>query len=83
MTAEITYPDAETRVGAETTGVLRLPRQILFGRGSAESVPILVRPHGRRALICTDATMAASPGLRSRAQASRCRCSLTACRSSR
>ncbi|MCW2839319.1 MAG: alcohol dehydrogenase [Aeromicrobium sp.] len=63
MTIEIASSGAGPIVGAGTTGVLRLPRQVLFGRGSLESVPVLVRPHGRRALICTDATMAATPGL--------------------
>jgi len=61
MTTEITTTDHGV-LAADTTGVLRLPQQILFGAGSLASVPLLVRPHGRRALVCTDATMAGSPG---------------------
>lgn len=50
-------------VDASTTGVLRLPAQILFGTGSVESVLTLVRPLGTRIMVCTDPTMAATPGL--------------------
>jgi alcohol dehydrogenase class IV len=46
---------------ADTTGVLRLPEQILFGAGSVASVPNLVAGHGARALLCTDPTMAGTP----------------------
>ncbi len=49
-------------VDAAAIGVLRLPAQILFGAGSVESVPGLVRTLGTRVLVCTDPTMVATPG---------------------
>lgn len=53
----------ETAHDAATTGVLRLPGQVLFGAGSLRAVPTLARTHGDRVLVCTDPTMAASPGM--------------------
>ncbi len=50
-------------IDVRTTGVLRLPAQILFGADSVKAVPALVRPHGTRILVCTDPTMAVTPGL--------------------
>lgn len=61
MRTEITTT-SDRVLPADTTGVLRLPQQILFGAGSLGAVPLLVRAHGRRALVVTDATMAGSPG---------------------
>lgn len=40
--------------------VLRLPREILFGRGQSASVGVVAARHGSRALVCTDARFAAS-----------------------
>ncbi|WP_114905840.1 iron-containing alcohol dehydrogenase [Ornithinimicrobium murale] len=57
----MTIPSENVRpapLSADTTGVLRLPDQILFGAGSVASVPNLVQRHGSRALICSDPTMA-------------------------
>ncbi len=39
---------------------LRLPREILFGRGQAAAVGTVAARHGARALVCTDARFAAS-----------------------
>lgn len=41
--------------------VVRGPRTALFGRGSLEALGKLVREHGIRALLCTDAQIAATP----------------------
>ena len=39
---------------------LRLPREILFGRGHSASVGMVAARHGSRALVCTDARFADS-----------------------
>jgi alcohol dehydrogenase len=39
---------------------LRLPREILFGKGQRHALPEVARRHGQRALICTDERFAAS-----------------------
>ncbi|MDI7864493.1 iron-containing alcohol dehydrogenase [Rhizobiaceae bacterium n13] len=41
-------------------GALRLPREILFGRGQRHALPSVARRHGSRALICTDERFAAT-----------------------
>ncbi|RUX08028.1 iron-containing alcohol dehydrogenase, partial [Mesorhizobium sp. M8A.F.Ca.ET.023.01.1.1] len=33
---------------------LRLPREILFGKGQRHALPAVACRHGRRALVCTD-----------------------------
>lgn len=42
-------------------GVLRVPREILFGAGQRDALPAVARRLGRRALICTDARLAGEP----------------------
>ena len=37
---------------------LRLPREILFGKGQRHALPTVARRFGRRALVCTDARLA-------------------------
>lgn len=39
---------------------LRLPREILFGAGQRHALPVVARKLGQRALICTDARLAAT-----------------------
>lgn len=41
-------------------GLLRAPRQVLFGDGTLEALPAVVAPHGQRFLVCTDAGLAAT-----------------------
>ena len=41
---------------------LRLPREILFGAGQRQALPAVARKLGQRALICTDARLAATDG---------------------
>ncbi len=40
---------------------LRLPREILFGRGQRHALPAVARKLGQRALVCTDARLAGTP----------------------
>ena len=40
---------------------LRLPREILFGKGQRHALPAVARRLGQRALVCTDARLAATP----------------------
>ncbi len=40
---------------------LRLPREILFGKGQRHALPAVAGRLGRRALICTDSRFAATP----------------------
>ncbi|WP_029009696.1 iron-containing alcohol dehydrogenase [Azospirillum halopraeferens] len=42
-------------------GVQRSPRTILFGAGQRAALAHLVRPHGQRAMICTDSRFGADP----------------------
>lgn len=44
---------------------LRLPPEILFGKGQRHALATVARKHGRRALVCTDARLAATPEFRS------------------
>jgi len=39
---------------------LRLPREILFGKGQRHALPALAARHGRRTLVCTDERFAAT-----------------------
>lgn len=41
---------------------LRLPREILFGTGQRHALPAVARKLGQRALVCTDARLAGTPG---------------------
>ena len=40
---------------------LRLPREILFGKGQRHALPAVAGRFGRRALVCTDARLAQTP----------------------
>ncbi|MDN8618213.1 iron-containing alcohol dehydrogenase [Variovorax ginsengisoli] len=40
---------------------LRLPPEILFGKGQRHALAAVARKHGRRALVCTDARFSATP----------------------
>jgi alcohol dehydrogenase class IV len=40
---------------------LRLPREILFGKGQRHALPTVARRLGQRALVCTDARLARTP----------------------
>ena len=40
---------------------LRLPREILFGKGQRHALPTVARRLGQRALVCTDARLAQTP----------------------
>jgi alcohol dehydrogenase class IV len=40
---------------------IRLPKEILFGKGQSRMVGVVAAKHGSRALICTDARFAATP----------------------
>ena len=40
---------------------LRLPREILFGKGQRHALPAVARRFGQRALICTDSRLASTP----------------------
>jgi alcohol dehydrogenase class IV len=42
-------------------GMLRLPRQVLFGAGALRATGPATRPLGSHAFVCTDPTIAASP----------------------
>ncbi|TKB27776.1 MAG: iron-containing alcohol dehydrogenase, partial [Mesorhizobium sp.] len=39
---------------------LRLPREILFGKGQRHVIPVVAARLGRRALVCTDERFAAT-----------------------
>ena len=39
---------------------LRLPREILFGKGQRHALPAIAARHGKRALVCTDERFAAT-----------------------
>jgi alcohol dehydrogenase class IV len=39
---------------------LRLPREILFGKGQRHALPAVAKRHGKRALVCTDERFAAT-----------------------
>jgi alcohol dehydrogenase class IV len=44
---------------------LRLPPEILFGKGQRHALAAVACKHGRRALVCTDARFAATPEFKS------------------
>lgn len=44
-------------------GIIRAPREILFGSGQRHALPALARRLGRRALVVTDARLAGDPAL--------------------
>ena len=39
---------------------LRLPREILFGKGQRHALPLIAARHGKRALVCTDERFAST-----------------------
>lgn len=43
---------------------LRLPREILFGKGQRHALPVIAARHGKRALVCTDERFAATEAFR-------------------
>jgi alcohol dehydrogenase class IV len=43
---------------------LRLPREILFGKGQRHALPTVAIRHGKRALVCTDERFAATEAFR-------------------
>ena len=43
---------------------LRLPREILFGKGQRHALPAIAARYGRRALVCTDERFAATEAFR-------------------
>ena len=43
---------------------LRLPREILFGKGQRHALPAIAARHGKRALVCTDERFAATEAFR-------------------
>lgn len=45
-------------------GVLRSPKEIMFGRGSIVALPKVVAQFGSRVLVCTDANVMAHPAAR-------------------
>src|ERR1700761_1425505 len=45
----------------EMFGVIRLPRQILFGSGQSGAIGAIAARLGSRALVCTDARFAGTP----------------------
>jgi alcohol dehydrogenase class IV len=43
---------------------LRLPREILFGKGQRHALPTVAARHGKRALVCTDERFSGTPAFK-------------------
>ena len=60
-TASVTLPAAVRSTNDLSLGLLRQPREVLFGPGQRRQVPRIVAALGQRVLLVTDARMATTP----------------------